>query len=191
MEADIQATLSGNETMEEIIERMGTPASVAGEFNDNFTPEERKQAKKEKRMKIVVAVIVICVLLTGFVYWFLPKTKEFGSSGKFTAERVEEQAATIINLVNTDDFEGLQEISNQTMGEMFVEEQQESWRQAKALLGNDWGAFVSLEDSFMVEVSQMGQNLAVISIKATYENVSVVYQLSFDEQMKLAGIFMR
>lgn len=191
LESDVQSAVADGEIMMEIRERMGTPADVAKEFNDNFKPEELKQAKKEKRLKIITIIIITCILLIGVIYWCLPKTSEFGSSGKFTAEKVEEQAEIIIDLVNEDDFEGLQEHSNEIMKKMFVEEQQESWLAAKALLGKDWGAFISLEDSFMVEVSQMGQNIALISIKATYENVSVVYQLSFDEQMKLAGIYMR
>lgn len=191
LESDIQAAVSGGETMQEIQQRMGTPMNVAKEFNDNFKPDEVKKAKNEKRIKIIAISLAVCVLFVGFIYWYIPKTSEFGSSGKFMAKELQEQAEIIIGLVNEDDFEGLQEQSNEMMKKMFVKEQQAVWLDAKALLGTDWGAFISVEDSFLVEVNQMGQDMAMISVKATYENVSIVYQLAFDEQMKLAGIYMR
>ena len=40
LESDIAAALENGESLEEIMARMGSPASLAGEFNDNFSKEE-------------------------------------------------------------------------------------------------------------------------------------------------------
>jgi len=42
-----------------------------------------------------------------------------------------------------------------------------------------------------VEVEQAGQKMAVIEIVANYENVTVIYQLSFDKNIKLSGLYLR
>lgn len=43
----------------------------------------------------------------------------------------------------------------------------------------------------MQEVQQMGQSFAVCQTTVIYENVTVVYTITFDEEMNLAGLYMR
>ena len=49
LESDIAAALENGESLEEIMARMGSPASLAGEFNDNFSKEEITAFKKAER----------------------------------------------------------------------------------------------------------------------------------------------
>lgn len=54
LDSDIASELENGEGMENIISRMGTPESLAQEFNENFPEEERKAAKKKKTVRWLV-----------------------------------------------------------------------------------------------------------------------------------------
>ncbi len=42
-----------------------------------------------------------------------------------------------------------------------------------------------------MEVLQRGKYFAVCQVTVTYENTSVTYTISFDESMKIAGLYMK
>ena len=191
LKSDIQAALLAGDSMKEIQERMGNPVNVAREFNENFKPEEKKQAKKEKRGKIIWLILCVCIILGGLLYWWFPKVGELGSSGLYNVDEVQEQIETVIDLLNAEDYETLADLSDKRMKPMFAEEERESWKQAKDTIESDWGKFVSLGNSYTVEIEQMGKKFVIAQINASYENVSVTYTITFDEEMKLAGLYMR
>ena len=43
----------------------------------------------------------------------------------------------------------------------------------------------------MSEIRQNGQRYVVVQVAVTYENVNVTYTITFDENMKLAGLYMK
>ena len=43
----------------------------------------------------------------------------------------------------------------------------------------------------MSEIRQRGQRYAVVQVAVMYENVEVTYTITFDENMKLAGLYMK
>lgn len=43
----------------------------------------------------------------------------------------------------------------------------------------------------MVEMAQGNQHFAVGEVTVAYENVSVTYRLTYDEDMLLAGLYVR
>ncbi len=43
----------------------------------------------------------------------------------------------------------------------------------------------------MVELIQMGQHFAVGEMTVTYENISATYRLTYDENMRFAGVYVR
>ncbi len=61
----------------------------------------------------------------------------------------------------------------------------------KEQIGTEWGEFKSFVSVYTGEIKQMGKKFAVTEITALYENRSVTYTISFDEEMKLAGIYMK
>ena len=58
-------------------------------------------------------------------------------------------------------------------------------------ISDDWGERTSFGTIYMTELTQMGKHLAVGEITVTYENVSVTYRLTYDKDMKLAGLYIR
>lgn len=191
LESDVQAAMENGETLEEIQIRMGTPENVAKEFNGNFSEEELKAAGKNKKGKALVIVGVILLILILVICWWWPRVSEVGSDGTFNKEDVESQSELIINLLDKDDFEGLCSYSNDTMKTVLEKKNYDDLKTAKAGIGSDWGAFRSYGKVYMTQISQMGKKCVIVQMNASYENVSVTYTITFDEDMKLAGLYMK
>ena len=43
----------------------------------------------------------------------------------------------------------------------------------------------------MAEITQMNRHFAVCQVNVSYENVSVVYTITFDENMNVAGLYFK
>ena len=83
-------------------------------------------------------------------------------------------------------FEGLKEISTGKMQGFISTGEIESVR---AEISKDWGECVSIgEEAYTTEVKQKGKLMAAIQKIVSYENIDVVYTISFDKEMKLAGL---
>ncbi|MGN0307415.1 MAG: DUF3887 domain-containing protein [Lachnospiraceae bacterium] len=188
LSAEIMADLENGEPMEGIMERMGSPKEIAEEFNRSFSTEEQKKYKKEKRNKILLNSAVLLLLLGLAVYCFLPKSKWLSDSSSFQEEEVLARAEEIILLVEEDDYAAIQECAAYELKSYFDED---SIRSGKTLISPEWGTRESMGKPYSVEVTQMGRKLAVVQINVSYENTSVTYTISFNENMELAGLYMR
>ncbi len=144
--------------------------------------EENRKSRNKRIISIAVVLFVVCV----GVYWIMPKSFEMGASGAFEREKVEESAGQVIELLNEDDFEGLIEISTEKMQGSIRTGAIESVREE---ISKDWGECISIgEESYMTEVKQKGKHMAAIQKVVSYKNVDVIYTISFDKEMKLAGL---
>lgn len=189
LDSDISIALQDGETLELIYQRMGTPSEMAKDFNDSLSEFERKALRKSKFLRIVGIIIGIILVLCVLVYWFLPKAKEIENSSVFNKVDVEKQAQKVIDLLNNKDYETLQkDYSDDTMKKYLT---QESMEDAKNELKLDWGEFISYSNAYITELTQMGKKYVVVQLNTTYENLSVTFTITFDEKMKLAGLYMK
>lgn len=186
LEADITAELSGGESMENIIARMGSAESVAGDFNENFSEEECRAAAKAKKIKITLLVLLILAVVAAGIYWTLPK----GSMEikNFDKEEVKERVELVIGLLETGDYAELEKYSIKAMQGDAIKNAIE---QAKDMIGSDWGERVSFGNMYQAEVQQMGKKSIVTQVNTAYENVSVTYTITLDEELKLSGVYLK
>lgn len=149
--------------------------------------ELKEQKRKSRNLKIIsgaALLLVVCIV----VYWIMPKSFEMGASGEFDEETMIKSAKEVITLLNADDFEGLKDISTEKMQGSIGSGAIESVREE---ISGDWGEFISIgEESYMTEVKQKGKLMAVIQKVVSYENINVIYTISFDKEMKMAGLHM-
>lgn len=186
--SDIQAAVEEGKSLEQVLRDMGEPKALAAEFNDSFGEAEKKAAGRAKACKILAFIFVILLLLAMLVWWVLPKTKPLSDSKTFSEDLVQERAELILELFNQKDYAALQEYQIEQMQELMVEETME---QMKAqYIGSDWGEMRNIGNIYSVEVSQMGRKYVVLQMTVSYENVSVTYTMTFDEELKLAGFYM-
>lgn len=189
LESNLQTALENGEVWQEIKDRMGDPSSIAMEFNQNFTGAELKSYKRTKRLQIIVIIVVILSLIIAGIYTIIPKTYNIDKSSVFNKDKVITQAESIIELLNKDDYDTIKNQYADTKMAKVLEGT--VLADAKKQIGSDWGEFKSFTSVYTAEIKQMGKHYAVAQITALYDNRSVTYTISFDEGMKLAGLFMK
>lgn len=192
MESDIAGAMEEGRALEEVLAELGEPEDVAKEFNDNFSETEKKEESRRRRRKkrrIVIAVVAVAVLLLAvLIYWAVPKTKDIADSRIFDREEVLSEAEYVIALLDEEDYETMEDGMTEQLAGLLAGGELDK---AKDMVSEEFGAFLKYTYEEAVEVTQQGQKFAVVQMSASYENVSVVYTLSFDEEMRLAGIYMR
>lgn len=189
LESDIAGAMEGGETWEEIRKRMGEASAVAAEFNENFSKEELKAAKRKKIWSIIGIAAAALAILLAAGFWILPKGYPIEKRGNYSEEEVVTEALAVIEYFSEEDYESIQAIcSTEKMAQAMTEENLEGTRK---IFGDDWGSLVSYGNAYTSEIVQMGKSIAVVQINVTYENTAITYTISFDKNMKLCGFYMK
>lgn len=186
--ADIKERTAQGETLEEVLSHMGTVQEVADSFHENISEAEQKKYKRNKRIKWAAVIIVFLAALVYLMYWSLPKAKPVGSSKIFSRTTVEEKLMETIRLLDSGDYDMLQKKSSVQMADILTEEKMEPIKQK---FSDDWGTQKNTGAVEIMEVLQRGKYFAVCQVTVSYENTSVTYTVSFDESMKIAGLYMK
>lgn len=185
---DIDMRMKQGEQLEEIILQMGTAKEIADGFNENISSKEQKRYARYKVLKIVLPIVAVLVFLVLYGYWMLPKSYDIGQSECFDQEQVEAAMKETIELLDAGDYAALQESAIPQMQSLL---NAETMDKAKGALSDDWGERKQFGTVYMVEVVQGNMHFAVGEITVAYENVSATYRLTYDEKMRLSGIYVR
>lgn len=189
---DIRERVAAGESEEAVIAQMGTVEELAQEFNESFSAKERKRSRKARSTKMIIITILVIIglfaIATALLYWMLPKGTDISESSIFVKEQVEARVEEVINLLDDGAYDTLAENATEQMAGVLNDEDMDA---AKQLVGDDWGARVELGTIYMQEVEQQGVHYVITQVAASYENVTVTYTITFDENMKLAGIYMK
>lgn len=186
--ADMEERISKGEALENVISQMGTVKEVADSFNENISPEEQKSYRRTRGLKIVALVVIIIGVLAALVYWMLPKARSIEASNIFSKAQVEAAVTETIALLDDGDYEALQKKATSQMAEVLDADTMEA---AKLQVGADWGEQTAAGTIYMQEIVQMNVHYAICQVNVAYENRSVTYTITFDKEMKLAGIYMK
>lgn len=188
LESDIGIALEEGRPVAEVLEEMGSASELAAEFNENMSPEELKKAKQARIAKVIALVAVLLLAVGIFLYWWLPKAKWVGPDGGDKETRAKERAQEVVELLDAGDYEALKEDAIVLMEDYLTPEYMGG---VKAQLSSDWGERVSVGTGYVVEVTQQGQTYQIVELQVVYENVSVIYSITLDEELRLAGLYMR
>lgn len=186
--SDMQAALEEGSSLGQVIQDMGEPGALAAEFNESFSRAEKKAAGRAKVWTILAVVLTILAILAALVWWALPKTKYLSDSKVFSEEQVQERAELIVDLFTREDHAGLQPYLTSEMAEFMSEE---TLGQIKLYIGDDWGEMLNIGKVYLLEISQFGRKAAVVQMTVSYENVGVTYTINLDEDLKLAGFYLK
>jgi len=102
----------------------------------------------------------------------------------FDEAEVKAAAENVIELLNQRDADGLTAMMTEEMKAVLTEDIQ---AQIFALL-DESGAFQEIVDLKMGGSTQNGVTYAAVTAKAKYANREITYTISFDTDMKLAGL---
>lgn len=185
---DIHMRMKQGERLEEIISQMGTVKEIADGFNENISLKEQRRYVRNKVLKIVVPIIAVLAFLILFVYWIFPKSIDIEQSKYFNKEQVEAAMKETIALLDTEDYIALQENAIPQMQSLLNTETRAEMR---GTISDDWGERKQFGTVYMAELVQRNVHYAVGEVTVTYENVSVTYRLTYDKDMRLAGMYVR
>ena len=185
---DISTATNGGAALESVIQRMGSADAVADKFNRKFSESEIKKYKKNRRIRILCESAAVIILLSVLMYQMTPKTAEIGSSGLFEEQAVEEALKEIIEAFRTGDLEILHKWSSEDMQEVMTSEK---LKEAKNQMSDEYGEWISFGEPDMFEMKKKGETYAMAQIAASYEKNSITYMIAFDQDMKIAGFYMK
>lgn len=185
---DIHMRMKQGERLEEIISQMGTVKEIADGFNENISLREQKRYVRNKVLRIVIPIIVVLAFLILFVYWIFPKSFDIEQSKYFNREQVEAAMKETVELLDEEDYIALQENAIPQMQSLLNAETRKGMR---GTISDDWGERKQFGAVYMAELVQGNMHLAVGEVTVTYENVSVTYRLTYDKDMRLAGMYVR
>lgn len=185
---DIQMRVKQGEELNEIISQMGTAVEIADGFNENISLEEQKRYARNKVLKIVIPIVATLILLGSLVYWVFPKTADIEQSKYFNKEQVEAAMKETVELLDAGDYKALQESAVSKMKPYLNEKTTNDIRRT---LSDDWGERKQFGAVYMVELIQANKHFAVGEMTVTYDNISVTYRLTYDEDMRFAGVYVR
>lgn len=189
---DINFRLEQGESLTDIMSQMGTIKEISDEFNESLPESEKKKYAKTKVIKTIamvfaiLAVILIAVLI--FVRLFFPTGVDIEESEYFDRTQVEQAMKDTIELLDNGDYAALQA---NAIGEMIPYLTKDAMEKAKEQVSTDWGKQLSIGTIYAAELVQGKRHYAVGEVTVSYENISVIYRLTYDTDMKLAGLYMR
>lgn len=105
-------------------------------------------------------------------------------SEKFNEEEVKSAAQTVITSLDANDFEKVYEISNDKLKEVLNEEK---LKETFEPINEKIGAYKETTKTAL----KGGEGIATVVAIAQYENGKVQYTISFDEEMKLSGLYVK
>lgn len=185
---DIDMRMRQGERLEEIISGMGSVQEIADGFNESISPTEQKKYRRNMALKIVIPIAVVLVLLSILIYWTFPKGRDIEQSKYFDKAQVEAAMKETVTLLDEGASDDLQENAIPQM-QKFLDKA--GIQKIKATMSDDWGQRQQFGAVYMTELVQGNQHLAIGEITVTYENISVIYRLTYDQDMKLAGLYVR
>lgn len=184
--SDIAARREQGEAMEQIMESMGSPEEIAEAFSQNLSDADRKAYKRRRIGMTIGQIVAALVFLSVLAWWMIPKPAALGDD--LSQEAVTASVENVVIMLNQNDFDGLQELA---VDELKSKLTQETMDEVRKNISEDWGEMQSIGKVYMQGVKQKGKVIVVTQVDAVYENVSVVYTISFDEDLRLGGLYMR
>lgn len=184
--SDIAVRREQGETLDRIMESMGSPQEIAEAFCQDLSDADRKAYRRSRVGMIVGIAAVVLLLAAAGIWWLLPKPAAL--DGDPSQEEITAAVEHVIGLLNQDDFDGLQELSVDKMRNVLT---QETIDKVRRDISDEWGGMQSHGKVYIQGISQMGKFFIVTQVDAVYENVSVVYTISFDRDLRLGGLYLR
>lgn len=151
---------------------------------------EQKKLDKRKILVVVVAIIAAFLVIAALLFkWQYPQSTDFGTSGKFQEEEVKAVATEVTALFSEKEYE---KIMTDYAGEVLLKDADaEDLKYAATTANSDWGAFQEITSITLGELERAGNLYAVAEVQAVYENATITLTFSFDENLKLSGVYIQ
>lgn len=143
----------------------------------------------------MAAIVALVVCVVTFVVVRIGDNKEVEEQvtteavSVYSTPEVDAQTKIIIQLISDNDFATIRE--KYAIPDLIEVLKDEYMLEAKSMVCKDWGKLKAIGTVYSAEVVQNDVTYTVVQVNTTYENVSVAYTITFDDELMLAGIYMR
>lgn len=186
--AEVNAGLRKGESMDEIVRRMGPAKEIAAGYNENMDEQEKKRYRRHRIFAVIIPTVIIVASMAYYMIFQVPRRGDIENSKYFDKAEVENAVMEVVELLDAEDYEGLKAISVDEMGEVLNAETMDD---AKEGISKDWGKRKQFGKVYTGELVKGGSHYAVGEMAVTYENISVTYTFSYNQDMELAGLYMK
>lgn len=156
--------------------------------NDKGQAMSTDQDARKKRNRRLISIIAVLIVLSIVVFLSMPKSVDISKSEYFTREQMEAAIKGTIELLDAGDYAALREKSNEEMQSVFNEE---TLQPAKKEISENWGELQDYGTMKITEVSKKDVRYVVGEVVVTYEQVSVTYRITYDQDLRVAGLYMK
>ena len=138
--------------------------------------------RTKKRIGLLILLLVVCT-------FSLSACGKKALSSEFDPEEVEELAISVVEMVNNEDTEGIKSLCNDEMKKAMTDD---IFDQVSDTL-KEFGEYKEISKIDLTEVKDKATKkpIAVAVLKVKYTNKQVMYTISFDTDMKLAGLYLK
>lgn len=134
----------------------------------------------------ISVLVIVCVVM--FIFFITPKPKNLKESDIFSDAIVKKEAYKVIDELDEMNVDALCENATLELQEAF---RTDALQDAKQNITSDFGKRKTISKYYANEVTQKNVHMAIVQLYAEYENVNVIYTLTFDENMKLCGLYLK
>lgn len=187
LESDINMKLEQGECLAAVIEEMGTVEEIVEGFNENLSEKDIRNYKRGLVLKILIPVVAVIAVLIGFKIWYdhfaavKPVAYEY-----FYKEELGTKFKQTVTLFNESNYDALNDNSVAALKPVFINKNADT---LKAQISEDWGELVSYSEMNIAEIVQFGKHYGFTQARVTYENTSVLFNITFDTDGKIAGFY--
>ena len=138
--------------------------------------------RTKKRIGLLILLLVVCT-------FSLSACGKKALSSEFDPEEVEKLAISVVEMVNNEDTEGIKFLCNDEMKKAMTDD---IFDQVSDTL-KEFGEYKEISKIDLTEVKDKATKkpIAVAVLKVKYTNKQVMYTISFDTDMKLAGLYLK
>ena len=131
--------------------------------------------------------MITFVVILGTI--FLTACSAPGLSSAFDEATVKQEAENVVTLLNNQDTDGLRAIFTEQMDAAITDE---VFGQIFSALA-EGGKFIEIEDMAVYgsKDNSSGEEFAVATVRAVYDMKTFTYTISFDTDMRLAGLYYK
>jgi len=186
--SEVKERMAAGEKLEDIMESMGNVKEIAASFNETPTIVMNKSHTMKKLMMAILPLVAIIVAMVVIAVLILPKQSDLAKSEIFNVDEVNAAVVQTIDLLDANDYEALQKNARDDMKNVLTED---VMKPVKDKMMDDWGERTSMGNIYAVEITQKKDHFATCQVSAAYENINVTYTISFDENMHVAGLYVK
>ena len=183
LNSDFDSAMENGETYEDVIARLGKPTDLAQELNEDLQPVS---PVKKWIIRIVGIVLILGIILYVCIKAFIPDVISIEDSKVFDQQKLIQKTEEVLKILDEGDYQQLISLCDEKMKKGLS---QEKLSEAIDSLG-ERGAYEKMTSQNFVCVDGR-EKMATGEVVALYQQRSVTYTISFNEDYQLTGLYMK